>query len=176
MDSKIDYNIQLYLVGSVSSIVGYGLEKATLDVDSFESLEKRIITDWNKACDKLNIDLKLNHSAVFYPPDQFTDRYKKSDISTKMVSVYFMEKHDFVISKLARGWGKDIDDIVSLHKKSPLDAQRLIDIFFDEYIFVQAVGHLPDHIITLKEIIFELFGEKELTHRAADIDRRFNRK
>lgn len=162
IDKNIEFKVDIYLVGSVSSIIGYNLEKKTMDADTYNSMRRELKEEWDKACGKLGIDLELIQSTVVTPPDGFEDRYQLSDISTKNVRVYFMEKHDYAISKIARGVSKDYDDVLSLHRKSPLDVNRLIEIFFDEFLYTVAVGSLSGHIINLKELVELLFGEDKL--------------
>lgn len=71
-----------------------------------------------------------------------------------------MEKHDFSISKLARGLDKDFNDIQALHAKSPLNLHNLIDIFFDEFLYTVATGRKENHIISLKAVIERVWGSE----------------
>lgn len=172
IDKNINFKFEIYLVGSVSSIIGYDLEKKTFDADTYNSLKNEVKEEWTKACIKLGIDLELTQTTVFTPPDGFENRYTLSDISTTKIKIYFMEKHDYAISKIARGVSKDYDDVLSLHRKSPLNLKNLINLFFEEYLFTVAIGSLTAQIINLKELIENLFGEDELKKVIPEIEKR----
>jgi hypothetical protein len=173
---NINFQYDIFVVGSASSILGYGLQKITNDVDTYNNMNANIVDSWNKACKKFGYGLKLNKTQVFEPPEEFEDRFMKSDISTAKVKVYYMEKHDFAISKIARGLAKDFDDVLNVHLKSPLDVDQLIQIFFKEYLFTVAIGSLTDKIISLKQLIEELFGSDMLADKLSIIDRLADRK
>lgn len=173
MDKLTTSNIEIFFVGSIASIIGYDTSKQTNDADTYNSITTHAVELWNKACEITGVDLKISQTSVFLPPDFFEDRYQLSDISTKKISAYYMEKHDFSISKLARGLDKDFNDIQALHAKSPLDLNILIDIFFDEFLFTVATGRKENHIISLKAVIERVWGEDKLKSVENLIDHRY---
>ena len=131
---------------------------------------------WGIVYKKFGYDLKLNKTQVFEPPEEFEDRFIESDISTDKIKVYYMEKHDFAISKIARGLTKDFDDVLNVHKEFPLNVDQLISVFFKEYLFTVAIGSLTDKVISLKQLIEELFGAEVLLIKLDEIDRLADRK
>lgn len=173
MDAKIDYSIELIIVGSVSGIIGYNASKITTDVDTYNSVSAQIIEDWKAACNKCGIQLSLVKTSTFFPPDSFENRLIQSDLSTAKIKIYYMEKHDFAISKISRGLGKDTEDIKRVHQNSQLDVDYLIQIFFDEFLWVNSTGSKQDHVISLKLTIEDVFGVDVLTSRKDAIDERF---
>ena len=84
-----------------------------------------------------------------------------------------MEKHDFAVSKIARGFSKDTEDIQRVHANSPLDLNYLIQIFFDEFLWVNSTGEKTDHVISLKLTIEDVFGKEALNSVLPSIDARF---
>jgi hypothetical protein len=170
MDKLTETGIDIFFVGSIASIIGYDTSKQTNDADTYNSISTSAVELWNKACEITGVDLKISQTSVFLPPDQFEDRCQLSDISTPKVRAYYMEKHDFAISKLARGLDKDFNDIQALHEKSPLSVYTLIDIFFDEFLFTVATGRKESHIITLKAVIERIWGDDVLEQVEEQID------
>ena len=176
IDKLTTSNIEIYFVGSIAAIIGYDTSKQTNDADTYNSLSKKALALWNQACEITGIDLKISQTSVFTPPDLFEERCELSDISTSKVKAYYMEKHDFSISKLARGLDKDFNDIQALHKKSPLDLGILIDRFFEEFLYTVAIGRKENHIISLKAAIERIWGEEKLKQVMTTIDLRFSAK
>lgn len=174
MDKLTTKNIEIFFVGSIASIIGYDTSKQTNDADTYNFIAAYAVELWNKACEITGIDLKISQTSIFTPPDLFEDRCQLSDISTPRVRAYYMEKHDFSISKLARGLDKDFNDIQALHAKSPLNLHNLIDIFFDEFLYTVATGRKENHIISLKAVIERVWGEETLMNVEKDIDERYS--
>lgn len=154
-------DIDLVIVGSVSAVIGYGMQKYTLDVDSYNSIPQDFQRKWTNACQKLGYDLKLTTTSVFTPPDHFEERLKLSDISTDRIKVYYLDKYDFAISKIARGNEKDISDIVELNNLSLLDAETLYKRFIEEFLFVSAIGSLNMAALSFLNLVTLLAGETQ---------------
>lgn len=161
VSGKMHGHATIILIGSAASIVGYDTKKNTHDVDTYNTLKKEFITAWDEACVELGISLSIGSSPVFTPPDGFEDRIHESDISTSKISVKYIDAYDFIISKIARGLEKDVEDINAIKRKVNIDAEKLIRLFFDEFLYVSAIGSHSMAIINLKDLIEHLFGREE---------------
>ena len=162
ISKKFKSEVDIFLVGSISAVVGYDLSKQTMDVDSYNQLSLEFKKLWVEVTNQLKMNLSISQTTVFFPPDGFESRYILSNLSTDRIRLYFMEKHDFVIAKLSRGIGKDLSDIEQLHKLSSLDADILIDRYLNEYIFVVHSGSQKMKNLDFLEMIEKLFGPKKM--------------
>lgn len=158
ISNKMQGHATIILIGSAASIVGYDTMKNTHDVDTYNTLKKEFISAWDEACVELGVKLNIGTSSVFTPPDGFEDRIHTSEISTSKITVNYIDAYDFIISKIARGLEKDVIDIKNLSSKVTIEPEKLIRIFFDEFLYVSAIGSQSMAIINFKELFLEIFG------------------
>lgn len=160
--TKIEGKASIVLVGSAASIVGYDTQKQTHDVDTYNSLKQDVINAWSEACKELSVTLTLGTTPVFTPPDTFQDRLHYSEISTDKIEVHYLDIYDFIISKMARRTDKDIMDIQAVALKTSIDPLKLVEIFFNDYLYVVSTKKPSWEIMSLKEVIELVFGSDTL--------------
>jgi hypothetical protein len=160
IDKRLKKSIDLYIIGGASAILGYDVIKETNDVD----IDGHVDPDFNKIFDEevktLGLDLYLSSENVFNPPDGYRQRCQFEDFPNNMLRVWYLNQYDLAISKIARGLGKDFEDIIRVHKKSPFEYEQLIKIFNEEYINVSVIGNPRDKMMNLIDLVERLFGVK----------------
>lgn len=159
IDAKLQKQIDLFVIGGVSAVLGYNVTKITDDVDIDGKVDSELDTLFNQEAKKLNLDLYLSSKGVFFPPEDYRSRAHFTDYPKNKLRVWFLNQYDLAISKIDRGLDKDYDDIKRVHEKSPFDRNQLINLFNDEYINVVATGNLREKKMNLIDLISNLFGD-----------------
>lgn len=110
-DTNIKY--ECYIVGGGALLILDLIPRATLDIDVLHCTGQQLISLMD------NYDMNINVSAHL---DCFADGYKgraiKIDLDTKLVDFYVLSVEDLVVSKLASGRDKDMEDI---HHQAVID-------------------------------------------------------
>ena len=170
IDARLKKKINLYIIGGASAILGYNVTKATNDVDIEGVIDEELNKIFSEEAQKLKLDLYLSsRGRVFFPPDGYRSRAKFKDFSKNNLRVWYLDKYDLAISKIERGLEKDYEDIERIHKKSPFELDRMIQIFNDEYIRVVATGNKREKMMNLLDLIDRLFGDEFLEDSAKKI-------
>ena len=78
-------------------------------------------------------------------------------------------KHDFAISKIARGNEKDIHDILEVHRLSPFHTEILYKRFIEEFLFVSAIGSLNNVVLSFLNLITMIEHENKADFLAEKI-------
>ena len=169
IDERLDRAIDIFVIGGVSAIVGYDIAKTTEDVDLDSPIEPNFNSIFEQEAKGLGLDLYLSNKGIFYPPDGYRERMEFLDFPNKKLRVFYLNQYDLAISKIDRGFQKDMDDIKAVHKKSPYQCQELIRIFNDEYIHVSAIGDPRTKKMSLLLLILELFGKAVMEESKAKI-------
>lgn len=170
VDQRLSKNIDLYIIGGMSAILGYNVVKETNDVD----VDGHIDSDFNRIfaeeAKSLNLDLYLSSKGVFHPPDGYKQRCQFEDFPNKKLRVWYLNQYDLAISKIDRGIGKDFEDIERVHKNSPFEFDKLIEIFNEEYINVSAIGNLKEKKMNLVDLVERLFGTEFVQPAKSKVD------
>ncbi len=160
IDARLKKKINLFIIGGASAILGYNVTKATNNVDIDGDIDEELNSIFSEEAKKLKMDLYLSsRGGVFFPPDGYRSRSKFKDFKKNNLRVWYLDKYDLAISKIERGLEKDYEDIERIHAKSPLELDRIIQIFNDEYINVVATGNRREKMMNILDLIGRLFGE-----------------
>lgn len=170
VDEKLSKKIDIYVIGGASAIVGYNVTKFTEDIDLDGSVDEELAKIVREQSQKMGLDLYLSSKGVFYPPDGYRGRMKGKDYPTKKLRVYYLDQYDLAISKIDRGYQKDMDDIQAVHDRFPYDLNKLIEIFNNEYIKVSATGDPREKKMKLLDVIDKLFGKESMEASKVCID------
>lgn len=162
VDQRLTKNLDLYIIGGASAILGYNVAKETNDVDVDGHIDQELYQVFQEEAAKLKLNLHLANKGVFSPPDHYRQRMKFEIFSKKKLRVWYLDQYDLAISKIDRGIEKDFEDIKRVHQKSPYEMQKLISIFNTEYINVSAIGNRREKMMNLLDLISMLFGDQAM--------------
>ena len=162
VDARLKKQIELFVIGGASAILGYNITKVTNDVDIDGSIDSELNQIFDEEAKKLGLDLYLSSKGVFFPPDDYRSRAKFKDFPKNKLRVWHLNQYDLAISKIDRGLDKDYDDIKRVHEKSAFDRDELIKIFNEEYINVVATGNLREKKMNLIDLVANLFGDHKV--------------
>lgn len=170
VDSRLNTNVNLYIIGGASAILGYNVTKETNDIDVDGAVSAELSDIFSSEAKLLHLDVHLSSVGVFFPPERYRERAQFEDFPKRKLRVWFLDQYDLAISKIDRGIEKDFEDIERVHKKSTYDYDRLIQIFNDEYIKTVAIGNPREKKMNLVDLIARLFGEDLARETASKLD------
>ncbi|MBC7753667.1 MAG: hypothetical protein H7Z71_05480 [Moraxellaceae bacterium] len=159
VDARLNKQLDVFVIGGASAILGYNVSKVTNDVDIDGIIDPDFDKIFREEVVDLKLDLHLSSRGVFYPPEGHRSRSKFKDFPKKNLRVWYLDQYDLAISKIDRGAPKDYEDIQRVHEKSAFDRDRMIQIFTDEYINVVATGNKREKMMNLVDLVLNLFGE-----------------
>lgn len=159
VESRLTKNINIYVIGGASAILGYNVTKETNDVDIDGAIPPDFAQAFAAEVKVLKLDLRLSQVGVFAPPEVYRQRAKFEDFPKNKLRVWYLDQYDLAISKIDRGIEKDFEDIERVHKQSPFNCDKLVQIFNDEYIRTVAIGDPRIKKMNLVDLIGRLFGE-----------------
>lgn len=74
IDSRLKKEIELYIIGGASAILGYDVTKVTNDVDVDGNIDPELKIIFDEEAKSLGLDLYLSSRGVFFPPDDYRSR------------------------------------------------------------------------------------------------------
>lgn len=126
---------ECYIVGGGAMLLLNLIPRATQDIDVLR------ITGSNLVDLMKYYDMNMNVSAhIDCFPDGYSDRAIKLNLNTKIVDFYVLSVEDIVVSKLASGREKDIEDI---HRDSVINMINWNKL--DELVELAIEGMLSDY-------------------------------
>jgi hypothetical protein len=169
VDQRLTKNLDLYIIGGASAILGYNVSKETNDVDVDGHIDQELEQVFHEEAAKLKLDLHLANKGIFSPPDHYRQRMKFQTFPKKRLRVWYLDQYDLAISKIDRGIEKDFEDIKRVHQKSPYEMKRLISIFNTEYIAISAIGNRREKMMNLLDLVSMLFGDQAMEKTKKEI-------
>lgn len=169
IDSKLDINVDLYIIGGAAAILGYNIVKQTDDVDLDGAVSESFHKIFAEVAADVGVDVNLSSRGVFFPPDGYRERMSHFIYPKKKLRVWSLNQYDLAISKASRGLGKDFDDIQKIHHVSPFNYAILVSIFNTEFINVVAVGNRREQKMNFLDLIQKLFGDAKFEEAKKDI-------
>ncbi len=101
-------------------------------------------------------------------PSQFEDRLNfYTEGNFKFLDVRVLEPHDFAMMKMTRLETRDLDDILEVHKRKPLNPKTLLNLYLKE--MPHYVGSEAQFKANYLYAIESLFGAKIFTIHKAKI-------
>jgi len=158
VDVELNKKTKVILIGGAAAILAFGSSRSSIDIDTFnkiDHLEKAI----QKAAKKTGLKIEFSHSSVVFAPENFEKRLVAYiGLKFKYLDIWIPESHDFVMMKIARLLTRDLEDIIDTHKKYPLDANKLLNLFQKE--MSHYVGNKKMFEANYLHTIETLFGTK----------------
>ncbi len=126
----------LIIVGGAALMLKYKLERYTDDIDSLK-LEEELNKYLRENYDIFRINDRAN-GVILINPD-YKKRLKKLqiDYSFNVLEIFVLNDYDLIISKIGRGYQKDVDDIISSGVLDNIDIEKL------EKLMIEAVNYYP---------------------------------
>lgn len=134
--------------GSALILLGY-IARATHDIDILETPRELL-----QLLDKYDMNINVSaHMDNF--PDDYRERVRKLELPTQKIDFYTLSLEDLVVSKLAAGRGKDLQDITGSEILPAIDWERL-----DACAEMVKLGLLSDRQISEFTMRYEDYRER----------------
>jgi len=127
LDALLDEPIELHCIGGFAVVAGYGLQRATNDLDYRTLVPYNRIHDLERLAGKKSAlaqkhNVYMQHTGVESIPESYEDRitelYPKC---FRNIHLFVPDAYDLVLSKLARNESRDREDVAYLAKSQRLD-------------------------------------------------------
>jgi hypothetical protein len=147
VDTSLAEPIVVHCLGGFVTTVGYGLGRATADVDYVDIVpfDKRILLQelagQNSALARKH-GLYFQHVTVANLPESYGDRLTALfPDQLRYLHLFALDPHDLVLSKLSRNSPVDREDVAHLARTVPLDP-RLLRARYMEELRPFAIGNV----------------------------------
>ncbi len=122
-------HVYLIIVGAASLILKFNLKRATADIDVMEQISQhpQIHGGLGSMLSRMGFHI-VSEVMINLHPD-YSERLDHFE-SKGMIDVFTLNPHDLAISKIARGFRKDIDDILDSDLLADIDITRLKTAYF----------------------------------------------
>ena len=99
VDQRLKANVDIFIIGGASAILGYNVTKETNDVDVDGRVDPDFRQLFHEEAEKLKLDLYLSSKGIFAPPDHYRERMKFETFSNKKLRVWYLDQYDLAISR-----------------------------------------------------------------------------
>jgi hypothetical protein len=126
-------------------------------IDTFNAVSAKLRDAIDKALHETALEIEVSQATVAAVPTNCEDRLKPELPELERLEVFVLEKHDLVLSKAARCYDHDLQQIREIHDQSALSFDLLVERFQDE--MGDVVGdpqRLTSEFLTM---IDDVFGE-----------------
>jgi hypothetical protein len=154
VDELLNEPVVLEIIGGAAALLAYGARRATKDIDSFTTIDEKIV----EAVRKVKHKIPLDRAAVADQPYNYEDRRQILDLPFRNLVVLVPERHDILLMKAVRAMRNDDEVIQEMHEAEPFDLDTIVKRYKSE--MGQAIG---DHKILdqkIQLVIEKLFGRK----------------
>ena len=123
----------LLIIGGAAVALGYGIDRATRDIDTWEELPDELAEAVIKARETTKLEIPLHHAAVADAPYEFESRLQQIALQgLKRLVIFVPEKHDLVLMKIIRCYEHDLEAAEAIHSRWTLDFYLLVERYLEE--------------------------------------------
>jgi hypothetical protein len=163
VDSALDSNVEVFVVGGLAAILQYNAAVKTADMDVYAIVDGSQ-TDLKHASrvatDVTGIALAINGAPITELPYNYEDRLKRvRGLRLKKLRMIVPDKYDLVLSKALRGYEHDLEAIASIHEHHPL-SEKTLARRFEEEIWKLATGNPRNFALNMFQVMQMLYGAK----------------
>jgi Nucleotidyltransferase of unknown function (DUF6036) len=126
---RISSPVIFYLLGG-SALCLLGSSRETLDVDcEIEGLSREIDQDFKRIAEELNLDLEFTPLGEFIPLPPEAEKRRRFVGRFGKVEVYIFDLYSIALSKIARGFESDLEDVQFLLDQKLIEWKTLEEYF-----------------------------------------------
>src|SRR3990167_1366246 len=132
IDEHLKKQFSIILIGGTAALLAYKVSRVTQDIDTYNNISA--LLDAYKAAQKdTGLNIPFSQSGIADFPYNFEDRlveYKGEKFKNLIVKI--PEIHDFILSKIIRGYEHDMETIEEVVKKNKVNIETLKERFSNE--------------------------------------------
>lgn len=125
--NKLKEKLNVILIGASSLILKYNLKRTTFDINMLDRGEFKIYGVGTVFEEE---GFHIVSEAILNLHPDYEERLEKV-LELKNINVYCMNPYDIAISKIARGFQKDFDDILKSDLIKEIDIEKLKKLYFE---------------------------------------------
>ena len=157
VDGHLSSPFQLIVIGGSAALLGYGIDRVTQDIDTWDNEHTRIADALELARKETGLNIPVQHPGIQDAPLHFEDRLKTVQIrGLRNLVIRVPERHDLVLMKMLRGEQKDLEAAEQIKAKRGLDPETLIGRYLEEMMHV--VGEIRILDLNLLALVGRLYG------------------
>jgi len=154
LDERLEEPVVLEIIGGAAALLAYGARRATKDIDSFASIDEKIL----EAARGVEHRIPLDRATVAEPPYNYEDRRVILDLPFRNLVVVVPERHDILLMKSVRALRNDDEVIQEMHDVEPFDLDTIVERYKSEMGQVIGDHKILDQKIQL--VVEKLFGRR----------------
>jgi len=159
VDKHLETETELILIGGAAASLGYGVRRATVDIDTVSDLSG-LYEAFRMAREETGLDVPLQRVGIFDGPYCYEERLEPLKLGLRWLRLRVPEIHDLALMKIVRGQEHDRAAISEMAATASISRDVLVERFKNEM----------DHVVGVREevlrlnflaVIEQLFGETE---------------
>jgi hypothetical protein len=170
LDVRLKGNLEIFLIGGMASMLGYGADVKTADMDVLTihaGTEDDLKQAMRGAREATGFGIFLDRASIAELPYNYEERTKLlRGVAFKKLKVNIPDKYDLVLSKTLRAYPHDLDAIESIHVRHPLSENTLVKRFEEDF-WKQATADPRKFAFNMSMVLSLLYGEDRAKHHMA---------
>lgn len=156
VDRELTTTVHIWIIGGAAVALDHGHEHVTKDIDLWRNPQAAFWEAVERVRARTGSTIPVGTAGVAQPPDGMEDRCHPYVLpGVRHLHVWLPERHDLVIMKTVRCEAADLDAIVEIHRKHPLDLETLIQRQDETYV----IGPGSRFRLSFLTVVGLLFGE-----------------
>ncbi len=132
VDDALSHRVEVIVIGGTAAAVHYGVSRTTQDIDTWTRVGADLAAAVHRARENTGLAVPFSQSGVADAPHEFESRLERTLPQLQRLIVRVPERHDLVLMKMLRGYEHDLETIVELNARAPLDLETLVDRYETE--------------------------------------------
>jgi hypothetical protein len=156
VDRELSEHVDITIIGGAAVALGYGSDQATKDIDLWHNPTPPFWEAVQRVRARTGLHIPVSPTPVAEPPEGFEDRVQRYTLEgTTHLRIWLPERHDLALMKAARGETPDLDAIVDIHRREPLQLGTLLQ----RYSELVPIGPPSRFRLKFLAMIAAVFGE-----------------
>jgi|SRR5215472_3206634 len=127
VDRQLGSPAKIIVIGGAAIGMLYSSEHSTTDIDVLGTPGRELSDAIERAKSVTGLAVPVSQVTIAEPPYDFEDRLQRYALEgLTRLEIWVPERHDLALMKTARGETPDLDAIVAIHRRQPLDLEVLI--------------------------------------------------
>ena len=126
VDEALDGPVEVILIGGAAAALHYGATRPTRDIDTWTSIHDELSRAVSTARSSTGLEVPVQQAGVADAPSEFETRLHRTLEDLRRLAVLVPERHDLVLMKAVRAYEHDLEVIVEIHARFPLDLETLV--------------------------------------------------
>jgi uncharacterized nucleotidyltransferase DUF6036 len=176
VDNQLSSPQRIMVLGGGALALAHDDCYRTNDIDLWNTPSDELLRACEVARNETGLRVELKRSTVSDVPYDAEDRVIQILPDMHFLEVLVFDVYDVALSKTIRGYEKDNDALIALHKRSPLDQEILVERYLTE------MGHVVGNLRAIDQrflvLISYLYGDdvaEEVGRRLPNRDPPFGR-